>query len=176
MKLGSFDQADWALIRPQLLWFGTAMLLAGVLLLLAQAYVYFSERELAAQRVRVGEISAAAELGVIGKEHRLDWIEALSQLQQTQRDWQLDFSFAPQRSKEGALAEHGVTLYASEMKVRWLAANEWDISRFTAWLAQQTGRAVARDCLFKRSANAGRAGIEVECSYDWLTIAAQAKA
>ncbi|WP_373976577.1 hypothetical protein NT239_07535 [Chitinibacter sp. SCUT-21] len=192
MKLAQFERGDWGLIRVQLLWFGAAMLVAGLIIFIAQIYVYFSEAELHAQRSRLQETTQSAEkaqlqwqavqqyqqqnltlqrLGIIGQEHRLDWIEALAQLKQAHPAWQLDYAFAPQHKKEGATPTHQVALYASEMKVRWLAANEWDISAFAEWLAQQKGRAVAKECRFARSANPQLNGIEVDCRYDWLSIA-----
>jgi hypothetical protein len=195
MKLGQFNSADWAMIRPQLLWFGAAMLLAGGLLLSAQAFVFFAEREQAAQAVKVNEINVAAQqaqqqwqsvqqyqqqyrqlhaMGVLGREHRLDWLEGLAQLQQSHPEWLLDYSFAPQRLKEGAQPEADLVLLASEMKVNWRARTEWDLSQFAAWLAEQKGRAVATECQLRRG-EPPIGGIEVMCKYDWLTIAEQGK-
>lgn len=189
MKLSQYSLQDWLLIRRELIWCGSAMLVAGLILLVTQAYVYFSEKELTAQQTRIREITGAADLafnnwqamqrfqqqyaqlsskGIVGAEHRLDWIEALAELNRRNPDLALDYTFAPQRVKEGALAEQDLTLFASEMKVQYLAQNEWDFSRFNQWLAKLPGKAIPRACELKRHE---AAGIEVLCSYDWITIA-----
>ncbi|QLG88801.1 hypothetical protein HQ393_11470 [Chitinibacter bivalviorum] len=189
MKLNQYSLQDWLLIRRQLIWFGTAMLVAGLILLVTQAYVFFSEKELAAQQTRIREITGAADLafnnwqamqrfeqqyaqmmskGIVGPEHRLDWVEALAELNRRNGALALDYTFAPQRVKEGAVGEQDLMLFASEMKVQYLAQNEWDFSSFNAWLAKLPGKAIPRSCELKRN---DEAGIDVMCLYDWITIA-----
>lgn len=194
MKWREFDRSDWRLIRTQLIWFCGALLAAGLLLLIVELFVYFSRRELEVQTQRVAELSRSAEqaqqqwlavqqyqqqyrhlqqIGVIGSEHRLDWIEGLAQLSQQYPAWGIDYAFAPQRIKEGAVPAQGLALYASEMKIQWRARDELDLSRFATWLSQQPGQAIARDCHFKLANDIQGEGIAVDCHYDWLTIAPQ---
>ncbi|WP_410499434.1 hypothetical protein [Chitinibacter sp. S2-10] len=186
-----FTAQDWALLRPQLLTLLSAIVLAAALLIGCRTYLVLNEnryrqtrQQLAALAQSAQEMDSKAQLfrqyqplyeqlqgsGVLGDEHRLEWLEALSEFKHR---WpQLDYSFAAQRRL--LTDEQGLALYASEMQLQWRARDEQDFSYFQRRLAALPGRAVARSCELKRiESEAASPGIAVDCRYDWLTIAAE---
>ncbi|WP_273431242.1 hypothetical protein [Chitinibacter tainanensis] len=183
-------RSDYALIRRPVLWFGTALLMAGVLLLVGQGYVWLSQSELDAQQQRLRAQVASTEAaklawdavqrhqslasqlqrrGVLGAENRLAWVEQLAALARVHPEWQLSYSLNPRRLKEGATPEQGLALYASELHLQWQAGSEWDFSTLHAQLRQLPGQAVARECLWQR-VPAQALPLRLDCRYDVLTM------
>lgn len=189
MSLSSYSRADWLLIRHPIVWLGGAMLLAGGLLLGTQIYLYFSQQEQAALQQQLQQVRARADAAqlswdsvqqhqaefnvlqrrrIFGAERRLDWIEALAAQTKLQPTLQLQYQFSPQKTLEQSPPMNAVQVYASAMKLGFLAANETDFSRMVQWLNTQPGYAMPAACQLQR---AEQAGIAVTCDYVWLTIA-----
>lgn len=188
MKFAPYSQQDWLLIRNQIVWLGAAMLVAGVLLLGTQIYLYFSEQEQRTaqqqlQQARANadaaqlawdtieqhqtEFKALQQLHLLGDERRLDWIEALSVKAKTRPELKLLYQFAPQRTLEQSTPINQFQVYASSMMLGFVAMNETVFSEMAQWLNQQAGYAVPAVCQMQRADE----GIAMNCEYLWLTIA-----
>lgn len=189
MNLALYTRQDWLLIRSAIIWLGSAMLFAGVLLLGTQIYLYFSEQEQKALRVQLQQVSASADAAqtawhsvsesktlfnllkkrsIFGAERRLDWIEALANWAKIQPEAQLQYQFAPQKILEQSPPINNFQVYASAMSLHFQVQNELGFSEFTQWLSALPGYAAPVSCLLSR---AERAGLAVNCDYAWLTIA-----
>ena len=189
MNLASYSRQDCLLIRSQIVWLGGAMLVAGVLLLGTQIYLYFSEQERAALQQQLEQVRSSADAAqqswdsvarhqaefnllkqrnILGAERRLDWIEALADQAKQQPNWQMQYQFSPQRALEQASPINNEQVYASNMKLGVQAANETVFSELTRWLATQPGFVAPASCQLLR---AEQSGIAIHCDYIWLTIA-----
>ncbi len=189
MKLSSYSRQDWLLIRHSIVWLGGAMLVAGVLLLGTQLYLYLSQQEQATSQQQLQQIRASADAAqvawdsvqqhqadfnllqrrsIYGQERRLDWIEDLTAQANNHPTLQLKYQFSPQKVLEQSSPINNFQVYASEMKLDFLAANELIFSELTQWLSSRPGYAVPASCQLQR---AEKAGIAVSCDYVWLTIA-----
>ncbi|MGL6039814.1 MAG: hypothetical protein ACRC01_01275 [Deefgea sp.] len=189
MNLSTYARQDWLLIRNPIVWLGGAMLVAGVLLLGTQIYLYFSQQEQAALRQQLQQVRASADAAqvswdsvqqhqadfnllqrrsIYGAERRLDWIEALAAQAKLNPALQLQYQFAPQQVLAQSLPMNNFQVHASAMKLGFLATNETVFSDLTQWLSKLPGYAVPAACLLQR---AEQIGIAVSCDYLWLTIA-----
>ena len=66
MNFSLYTRQDWLLIRSAIIWLGSAMLFAGVLLLGTQIYLYFSEQEQKALHVQLQQAIGFYPLLYIG--------------------------------------------------------------------------------------------------------------
>ena len=105
--------------------------------------------------------------GLISTEHRLDWVEYLTGLNQRAPELKLTFSFDPQRplvAKSG-----GAQLYASRMKLSFLPRHEDEFSSVLAGIRRLPGWPVLGDCVIKRD-RATYMLLNVACNLEWLSI------
>ncbi|AOY01290.1 hypothetical protein BJP62_13030 [Jeongeupia sp. USM3] len=102
--------------------------------------------------------------GVIGGEHRLEWVEYLDA--EARRHRGLDYRIGARAAVAGVAARDGLQLYASRLDVRFAAGDETAWSAFNAGLRRLPGWPVESRCRIGR----GDAGLEIDCSYDWLSI------
>ncbi|WP_027469843.1 hypothetical protein [Deefgea rivuli] len=188
MNFSIYTRQDWLLIRSAIVWLGSAMLLAGVLLLGTQIYLYFSEQEQRSLREQLQQVRSRADAAqmswqsvrehhaqfnllqkrsIFGEERRLDWIEALANKAKMQPDMQLQYQFSPQKALPQSAPLHDLQIYASMMRINFLARNELGFSDFTQWLATLPGYAAPTSCLLRRAESAG---LVINCEYAWLTI------
>lgn len=189
MNLASYSRQDWLLIRSPIVWLGGAMLVAGVLLLGTQMYLYFSQQEQSAiqQQLQIirsnadaaqqswdtvelhqAEFNLIQQRSILGAERRLDWIEALADQAKRQPQWQLQYQLSPQRTLEQSSPINNYQVYASGMKLDFHATNETVFSELTRWLATLPGFVAPASCQLQR---AEQEGIAIHCDYVWLTIA-----
>jgi hypothetical protein len=190
VTISRYTRQDWLLIRSNLLWLGSAMLIAGVMLLAAQVYLYFSEQEKHALQLQLSqtrtsadaaeqawqsvhahraEFEALKQRSVIGEERRLDWLEALAKYQQDHPHLALKYQFAAQQPLPQSEPINSFQVYASVMKVSYDAQDERDFSAFNAFLLGLPGLAAPVACTLQRSE---RVGVATQCEFAWLTIAA----
>jgi hypothetical protein len=189
MNFSIYTRQDWLLIRSAIVWLGSAMLLAGVLLLGTQIYLYFSEQEQGVLREQLRQVRSSADAAqlawqsvhehqaqfnllqkrsIFGEERRLDWIEALANKAKMQSDMQLQYQFSPQKVLPQSAPINNLQIYASAMRINFLARNEFDFSDFTQWLSTLPGYVAPTSCLLRRAESAG---LVINCEYAWLTIA-----
>ena len=189
MNLASYSRQDWLLIRSAIVLLGGAMLVAGVLLLGTQIYLYYSQQEQIALQQQLKQVRSNADAAqqswdsvqryqaefiliqqrsILGAERRLDWIEALAEQAKLQPQWQLKYQFSPQRALAQSSPINNYQVYASDMKLDFHAANETVFSELTRWLATLPGFVAPASCQMQR---AEQAGIANHCDYVWLTIA-----
>lgn len=186
MKLTPADLND---LRPALLWAGGALLLA--VLVSGGAYLYSrwdmralgelqnqtaqmqqalaeEQERLRIMTTRFPEFEAIRRQGILAAESRLEWQEALDQLQRDRPDLGLSYEIAPQRAIPG-LQEGSAQVYASSLALKYSAADERVYSGVNRLLSSLPGKLVARHCRLSREG--GGRGIAIDCLYDWLSIA-----
>ena len=187
---------DWRLIHTHLLWLVSAMLLTGLALLFSQGYLQYTTRQLQPLQTRLREAVAAADTaqseyqaaeqskaryleleakGIIGKEHRLEWVEQLLSNRNAQLMPDLRYRIDPQKPLERAEPSGGSMIYASPMQLQYSVRHEEAFSRAHQSLFAAPGRPVPLNCLINRKTTANETesatGLDVECNYLWLTIA-----
>ena len=145
-----------------------------------------SEEKLARIRIEGEEIDARVtkyELlvarGVIGDERRLDWIETLERLRSSDPSRQIRYAIAPQKALDYAVAGTAeVSARTSQVKLDATVLHE---ERFLGLLSELRAALPAhmlvRSCTLDRPATtlATRAGLNVSCLLDLITITDQGK-
>ena len=145
-----------------------------------------SEEKLARIRIEGEEIDARVtkyELlvarGVIGDERRLDWIETLERLRSSDPSRQIRYAIAPQKALDYALVGTAeVSARTSQVKLDATVLHE---ERFLSLLSELRAALPAhmlvRSCTLDRHATtlATRAGLNVSCLLDLITITDQGK-
>lgn len=129
----------------------------------------------ASGQLRAATLAAIRERGLIGDEHRLDWIRLIDEIRDSGRVAALDYQFGTPQ----AIDTDGVTDYRfrrSGMQLHMRLLHEGD---FLFVLAQLRERASAlirmRSCRLARLAdedagNGRSARLDVYCRLDWITV------
>ena len=191
MNLRQFSISDWREIQQNIVWLIAAMLFAGLALLFTQGLQYYHRNQLQPLQTRLRETRAAADAadaslqdarnseqhylklrqrGLIGRnEHRLEWVEKMTRLSQTDPVLGLSYEIKPQRKLEMSESSGGMALYASRMHLKYLALHEGVFSRMHWQLQDVPGWPAILRCLITR--NQATPHLAVECDYDWMSIA-----
>jgi hypothetical protein len=103
--------------------------------------------------------------GLINTEHRLDWIEYLTELNRAVPQLNINFRLEPQRPLS-ATAEN-VQLYSSKMQLNFEFKNEEVLSDMLAGLQHLPGWSAPEQCTLTRS---DEARIKAACAIEWLSI------
>ena len=191
-----FARSDLARIQTGL-WLALLMLAVGAVLLYFSSQAGASARQardfVLAQRqesdtklkrVRDEEIeiknksalyARLQQLGIIGAEERLEWVELLKEIRDQRRLPDLQYEIAPQRALDGKPAS-GFAFYGSTMKLDLRLLHEEDLTRLLADLRSRAKALVSvRSCdLVRLPAGADeragrRANLSASCEIDWLT-------
>lgn len=187
---------DWRLIHTHLLWLISAMLVAGLALLFSQGYLQYTTRQLRPLQTKLREIRATADTaqaeyqaaergrtryleletrGLIGKEHRLEWVERLTTSRNTLITPELRYRIEAQKPLELSEPSGNSMLYASLMNLQYVVRHEEGFSQAHRMLDNVPGRAVPLRCQISRKqeqeAPATDIGLIVDCDYLWLTVA-----
>ncbi|MDR3411844.1 MAG: hypothetical protein P4L87_13030 [Formivibrio sp.] len=195
MSLQNYVWQDVYLIRSNLIGLVAAILVAGSTLLLTQEQVHTSRSQLRplqeqldathsiVQSARSAWHDAQAnqqryheleQYGMLGQgEHRLEWVEKLTAIQQANPAYAMHYRIEPQRPLEYAKPAGNSALYSSRMTLSYRALHEGDFSRVHHALSQISGALVATRCNIDRPREPA-ARLIVECDYDWLSIAPSA--
>lgn len=113
--------------------------------------------------------------GFVGAENRLEWVEAIRQIQETRRLLPLTYQIEPQQPYKlaGRVATGGYQLRGSRMTVHMDLLHELDLLNFLTDLRQR-GVFTVQDCAVRRAASAGNAplapGLTADCTLNWLTL------
>jgi hypothetical protein len=182
------DLQSLPVIRHDLILSGAALGLAIVFIALSQIYLWRAQDEQQALRSNVQRLTLQADSlenawnnaqqyralyqtlsqrGVLNGEHRLDWIEYLTELNRSSPELNVLFRFDPQRSFT-ATAET-VQLYGSKMMLSFEPRDEDEFSVVLAGLRRLSGWPAAEQCVISRNAEADL-GLKVVCDIEWLSI------
>jgi hypothetical protein len=114
--------------------------------------------------------------GVIGEEHRLEWIELLKLIAEQRRLSDLEYEFAAQHPLETPPGDD-ISIDSSAMKLRVKLLHEEDLTRLLADLRSRAkALIVVRSCKLGRYDGAGsgqsgsRTQLLAECEIDWITL------
>lgn len=131
---------------------------------------------------KIVRYNALAARGIIGEEHRLDWVEEIDAIKNARRLYDLQYEIAPQKTIDTAIlpgASGNYGFYASTMQFTLQLLHEGDLLDFLADL-RATARAYIRPrrCdvsrLPKTAAGADQRGpqplLKAECTLDWITL------
>lgn len=115
------------------------------------------------------------ERGLIGEEKRLDWIEAIRQIQAERKLLPITYDIEPQQAIkiDGQLATGDYQLYASRMSMRMDLLHEMDLLNLLDELKRR-GLFAAQSCTIKRNAmvmdNGPATRLLADCTLNWLTL------
>lgn len=133
------------------------------------------EAEIRRQIERYRDIVAR---GHLGRERRLEWIEAIARIRERRRLMEPDYELSPQRpvgngQLPGSAGSHD--FLASTMKLRMELLHEEDLLGFLGDLADQVPAIVhVRSCRLERlprsAAEGGGARLQAACVIDWITV------
>jgi hypothetical protein len=111
----------------------------------------------------------------VGTENRLDWVEAIRQIQEQRRLLPLTYEIEPQQpyKVEGRLATGDYQLRGSRMTLHMDLLHEMDLFNFLGDLRQH-GVFTVQDCTIRRLATAPAtapgASLSSDCTLNWLTL------
>jgi hypothetical protein len=118
--------------------------------------------------------------GLIGEERRLEWVDAIRQVQEGRRLPPLSYEIEPQQPVhlESALDLGDYQLHGSRMRLHMELLHEMDLFNFFDDLHQR-GFFAPQDCSIKRlSVAVGSVGsptLNADCTLNWITLAAAPK-
>ncbi|MES2739886.1 MAG: hypothetical protein V4754_02865 [Pseudomonadota bacterium] len=133
------------------------------------------KRDIALFQTRYAALRAR---GWIGEEKRLDWIEAIRQIQAERKLLPITYDIEPQQAVklDGQLATGEYQLYGSRMNMRMDLLHEMDLIHLLDDLKQR-GLFAAQSCTIKRNAmvmDNGSTGpatrLLADCTLNWLTL------
>lgn len=115
--------------------------------------------------------------GLVGPERRLDWVEAIRQIQEQRRLLPLTYEIEVQQPYrlETALPTGDYTLLGSRMALHMDLLHELDLLNFLADL-RLAGTFAVQDCVIRRSAGAAPVAgapaptLNADCTLNWLTL------
>lgn len=180
----------WRLIRTDLFCSALALLLAALAVVFAAQYYWKQEGDQQQKQNELKDLRQQAEIqrrtwqdagnyqalyqqlsdrGLINTEHRLDWIEYLTALNQSNPALKLTFSFDSQRPL--AAKSGSAQLYASKMKLSFQPRHEDELSSVLAGIRRLPGWPALGDCVIKRDRTTSML-LNVVCNVEWLSIGA----
>jgi hypothetical protein len=141
------------------------------------AYTRYAHVENEKEEIRIfqPQFLALRDKGLIGEERRLDWVDAIRQIQEQRRLLPLNYEFEPQQAVklDTRLALGDYTLRGSRMSLHMDLLHEVDLFNFFEDLRQHAYFAV-QDCVLRRAAAAATPGapsLTADCELNWLTLA-----
>ena len=132
------------------------------------------ERDLRSKFERYRDLDAH---GLIGQEHRLDWIEQIRKIKQARRLIDLRYELMPQQPLDPALLPGGGSAFefmSSTMHLQMQLLHEEDLLNFLNDLrANVTAFVRVRSCNVDRTApdtGGPAAQLRADCLLDWITL------
>jgi hypothetical protein len=116
------------------------------------------------------------ERGLIGDEKRLDWADAMRQIQEQRKLMPISYEFAPQQPVrlETAMDLGGYQMRGTRMSMHMDLLHEGDLFVFLADLRQRSYYTV-QECSIRRVASGPPAPLaptlSADCTLNWLTLA-----
>ncbi|MEN9658847.1 MAG: hypothetical protein RL571_2312 [Pseudomonadota bacterium] len=176
----------WQFIRHDLILSGAALVCALLLIGLTQTYLGYMQAEQQVLRSHLQSLTLQADAqetawnnavqygalyqrlsrqGIINVEHRLDWIEYLTELNREVPQLKIAFRLEPQRPLSAVV--ENVQLYGSKMQLSFELKNEEVFSDVLAGLQYLPGWPAPEQCVLTRTEEAR---IKVACDIEWLSI------
>ena len=121
------------------------------------------------------QFAALRERGLIGQESRLDWVDAMRQIQEQRKLMPISYELAPQQpvQVEPAMELGGYRLHGSRMSMHMDLLHEGDLLVLLDDLRQRSFFTV-QDCAIKRSASGPPSALTptltADCTLNWLTL------
>lgn len=146
----------------------------------AQSRLRRARDEEAETRASIRHYEELTARGIIGPEHRLDWVEAVRDIRGARKLADIGYEFAPQAPLDaqvapGASGSH--VFHASAMRLQLPLLHEGDLLDFLSDLRQRARAYVRlRACIMERLAGAAEAEgtlaprLKADCTIDWITI------
>lgn len=127
----------------------------------------------------LGNYVALEQLGFVGDEKRINWVEGLRVANEEARLFGVDYQIAPQQPYPFAteLNPGALTLSQSVMRITFRLLHEEDLGRFFATLARQNaGVFTVNQCKLARTETGGairfQPNLRVDCDLAWVTAKA----
>ncbi|PHV05518.1 hypothetical protein CSQ96_20385 [Janthinobacterium sp. BJB412] len=143
----------------------------------AAAYARLADGENEKREIRLYQprFVTLRQRGLVGEENRLDWVEAVRQVQEQRKLLPLNYEIAPQRpvQAEPGLELGEYRLRASRMRLHMDLLHEADLFGFLDELKRR-GYFAVQDCSVKRQVAqnvANTANLSADCAIEWLTLA-----
>ncbi len=154
---------DWRLIQAPLYGFVGAIFFAALILLLSHEYRQHAQHQLHPMQTQLNAARAAAASaeadylaaaqnkehylmlqasGIIGQEHRLAWVARLNASTTNRLMTDLRYRIEPQKPLDPSMPNGNSMLYASKMRLQYVARHEEAFSRAHHLFAADPGRAV----------------------------------
>jgi hypothetical protein len=130
------------------------------------------EQELRDKIARYRELVAR---GLIGDEHRLDWLERIRSIKLARKLIDVQYELQPQQLIDPSLSANAagdIEFMSSSMQLQLLLLHEEDLLNFLADLGDGVDAFVrVRQCKVERiPANARMAQLRADCLLDWITL------
>lgn len=134
------------------------------------------EQELRGKIARYSRLQAK---GIVGEEHRLEWVEALRAIKQERRLIDLQYELSPQQPLDAAIAPGGggdFEFMNSALRMQMLLLHEGDLLHFIDDIGEKPQAFTrTRRCSVQRTPPASRERgpapqLKAECEIDWITI------
>jgi hypothetical protein len=201
----TFDKQDFQRLQWPLLLFAISALLAAAIASAAlhqqrqtqqaHAAALVAEREIDGKlagarreeselREKIARFQMLKARGLLGAEHRLDWVEIIGRIRAARRLAQVDYEFSPQRPVDDAILPGGAaagpfTLKASDMHLRLTLLHEGDLLGFIDDLRANAPALIqVRRCAISRPAEPptehAAARLVADCALEWITFGANA--
>lgn len=193
------NQEDWRKLRVPLLVFGLALVLVGLLVLLAdknrQAIQKISDEQLVMLNQAKQKYQASGQeketifkylpvynellaKGFIGEEKRIEWIEKLREVHSQHKLFSIDYSIGQQEKFSPSYLPHlgSFVMNRSTMKVELGMLHEGDLLTLLDGLHEQSAPFIVRECELKKPVGAKfnlqnvAPNMQATCLIDWLTL------
>ncbi len=195
----TLDKQDWHKLQTTLVILVTVVMVAVLLLFSAQNYSVEQEAALqmqqnllnaARQRYQSSGIEkdtiteylpqyqALINKGFVGEERRIEWVDALRELQKNNKLFGIKYNISQQEDFRPAFTPNlgGFVLHRSIMKLDLDMLHEGDILQLTESLSTKNAAPfMLRDCEITRLNSGGTlskqliANLHAQCQLDWLT-------
>ena len=130
-------------------------------------------------REKIIRYNAMDQHGILGEEHRLDWIEQIRKVKENRKLLDIQYELAPQKPIDAKIvppAGNGFEVLSSPMKLELPLLHEMDLLNFLNDLnANVQAYLRLRNCSIERipgqaAAKGPTAQLKAACELDWITI------
>lgn len=141
----------------------------------ARDRLFYAESEKREIRLYQPHYAALRERGLIGQENRLDWVDALRQIQEQRKLMPVSYELEPQQPvrMDSGTELGGYRLHGSRMKLHMDLLHEGDLFVLLDDLRQRSFYS-AQECSIKRAASGLPAPLaptlSADCTLNWLTL------
>lgn len=141
----------------------------------ARDRLFNAETEKREIRLYQPQYAALRERGLIGQENRLDWVDAIRQIQEQRKLMPISYELEPQQPvrMDGGMVLGGYRLHGSRMNLHMDLLHEGDLFVLLDDLRQRSFYS-AQDCSIKRAASGLPSplapSLSADCTLNWLTL------